>query len=122
MATAKKPSRNPYRAPFSRPLRVYAFDPTVGRNLNNYMTVPVPYETVTPGPVGAKLAVIDYDASNELFYEPVDLDHPSVLMSSGLEPSESDPRFHQQMAQCRRLKTKPPLSRWCEARRNRPPP
>jgi len=76
---------------------VYAFDPSEGRKLNNYMTVQVAYEDLEPGPVGKRLAVVDYDASNEVFYELVNLDHPSVLLSNGLEPSESDPRFHQQM-------------------------
>ncbi len=91
------PQNEPYPTPSTRPLRVYAFDPSVGRKLNNYMVVAVPYERLEPGPVGRQLAVIDYDASNGLFYEPVNLDHPSVLIGSGLEPSESDPRFHQQM-------------------------
>lgn len=86
-----------YRMPAIRPLRVYAFDPSAGRKPNNYMTVRVDYEDLEPGPVGRQIAVIDYDASNELFYEAVDLDHPAVLMSNGLDPSESDPRFHQQM-------------------------
>jgi DDE domain len=65
--------KNPYRLPSSRPLRVYAFEPTIGRKLNNYLSIPVPYEGLTPGPVGKKLAVIDYDANNEFFYEAVDL-------------------------------------------------
>ena len=86
-----------YRTPTTRPLRVYAFDPSAGRKLNNYMVLPVPYEDLEPGPMGSLLAVIDYDASNGVFYEAVDLDNPSVLISSGLDPSESDPRFHQQM-------------------------
>ncbi|MGD0776518.1 MAG: peptidase M4 [Candidatus Solibacter sp.] len=86
-----------YKLPASRPLTVYAFDPTAGRRLNNYMTVAVPYEELQPGPVGSRIAVIDYDASNKCYYEPVDLDHPAVIMNGGLEPSESDPRFHQQM-------------------------
>ena len=86
-----------YREPSHRPLRVYAFDPSAGRRLNNAMTISVPYEKLEPGPVGKRIAVIDYDASSERFYEPVDLDHPSVLIGNGLAPSESDPRFHQQM-------------------------
>ncbi|GEM_PF-574833 len=93
----KRHSRNNYRTPVTRPLRVYSFDPLMGRRLNNHMVIRVPYEDVVMGPVGEKLAVIDYDISNEKFYEPVDLDHPAVLMANGLEPSESDPRFHQQM-------------------------
>ena len=89
--------KNGYPNPPTRPLRVYAFDPSYGRRLNNYMTIDVPYENLQPGPIGRKIAVIDYDISNDCYYEPVDLDNPSVLIGSGLEPSESDPRFHQQM-------------------------
>jgi len=86
-----------YPRPRARPLRVYAFDPSVGRSLNNYMTIDVPYEKLEPGPVGGRVAIVDYDASNELYYEPVDLDDPAALLSCGLDPNESDPRFHQQM-------------------------
>ena len=32
-----------------------------------------------------------------MYYPPVDLDDPDVLMQRGLDPSDSDPRFHQQM-------------------------
>ena len=69
--------------PLSRPLKVYAFDPTHGRNLGNYMTINVPYEKLTLGPVGEYLAVIDYDASNGCYYQPVDLDQPAVLVRGG---------------------------------------
>jgi hypothetical protein len=91
------PGRRPYPKPVTRPLAVYAFDPTVGRRLHNNMTVSVPYETLHPGPIGRKVAVIDYDASNKRYYQPVDLDDPHVLLGNGMAPSESDPRFHQQM-------------------------
>lgn len=91
-------------APAERPLKAYAFDPSQGHNLGNYMTVNVrneaaddPPERLLPGPVGKYLAVVDYDASNNIYYEPVDLDDPKVLLRGGLDPSESDPRFHQQM-------------------------
>ncbi|HEX9494140.1 MAG TPA: peptidase M4, partial [Candidatus Limnocylindria bacterium] len=50
-----------------------------------------------PGPVGKYLKVIDYDATNQCYYRPVDLDDPGVLIRSGLDPAESDPQFHQQM-------------------------
>src|ERR671910_2888919 len=90
--------------PAERPLKAYAFDPSQGRNLGNYMTVNVrneaagdPPTVLLPGPVGKYLAVVDYDASNNVYYEPVDLDDPAVLLRGGLDPSESDPRFHQQM-------------------------
>jgi hypothetical protein len=61
------------------------------------MTLAVPYEELEPGPIGRKLAVVDYDASNGVWYEPVDLDERHVLLRNGLPPSEADPRFHQQM-------------------------
>jgi len=61
------------------------------------MTCQVPYESLRPGPAGKYLAVIDYDSSNKIYYSPVDLDHPAILLGSGLDPSESDPQFHQQM-------------------------
>jgi hypothetical protein len=101
--------------PPSRPLKVYAFDPATGRKLGNYMTINVDYEELAAGPIGKYLAVIDYDASSsrkaaaakqqyqqqpqqqECYYQPVDLDDPLILVRGGLDPSESDPRFHQQM-------------------------
>lgn len=86
-----------YDTPSERPLKAYAFDPSHGRNLGNYMTIGTRYEKLRPGPVGEYLAVIDYDVSNDRYYQPVDLDDPTVLLRGGLDPSESDPRFHQQM-------------------------
>ncbi len=83
--------------PTARPLKVYAFDPNRGRTLGNYMTVSVPYEPLKKGPVGHQLAVVDYDASEDRYYRAVDLESPEVLIGNGLDPSESDPRFHQQM-------------------------
>jgi hypothetical protein len=90
---------NPVREePDTRPLKVYAFDPTRGRALGNFMTVATRYEPLLPGPVGKQLAVVDYDATNKCYYRPVDLEDPAVLVRGGLEPSEADPQFHQQMA------------------------
>lgn len=86
-----------YPAPATRPLAVYAFDPSQGRKLTNYMVVNAAYEPLLPGPVGRQLEVIDYDISNKCLYEPVNLDDRFVLLRGGLEPSEADPRFHQQM-------------------------
>ncbi len=76
---------------------VYAFDPSQGHSLGNFMTVHVPYEEVSKGPVGDRFAVIDYDSTNKRLYEPVDLNSREVMLQGGLYPSESDPRFHQQM-------------------------
>ena len=83
--------------PDARPLNVYAFDPSMGKFVGNYMTALVRYEQLEAGPVGARFAVIDYDGSAKTYYAPVDLDDPKLLIGGGLAPSETDPRFHQQM-------------------------
>jgi len=83
--------------PAKRPLRVYAFDPTLGRVLGNNLVIEVNYEPLKQGPVGERFAVVDYDGSTKTFYAPVDLDNPNLLLRDGLDPTESDPRFHQQM-------------------------
>jgi len=86
-----------YPQPANRPLQVYAFDPTLGRHLGNVMTINVRYEPLQPGPVGSRIAVVDYDGSTKKFNLPVALDDPKVLIRGGLDPTEFDPRFHQQM-------------------------
>jgi hypothetical protein len=84
--------------PDVRPLKVYAFDPSFGRFVGNYMTASVRYEAdLKPGPIGDRFAVIDYDGTAKTYYAPVNLDDPKLLISGGLDPSETDPRFHQQM-------------------------
>ena len=83
--------------PDVRPLKVYAFDPSPGKFVGNYMTATVRYEKLAPGPVGERFAVIDYDGTAKTYYTPVDLDDPKLLISGGLAPSDTDPRFHQQM-------------------------
>src|SRR5918992_796420 len=86
-----------FKMPPYRPLKVYAFDPTRGRTMGNYMIINTPYERLKRGPVGRYLEVIDYDANNKCYYQPVDLDDPRVMLGNGLDPSESNPGFHQQM-------------------------
>jgi len=83
--------------PKYRALRVYAFDPSRGRRLGNYMTVRVKYEPLRGEIKGRQLHVVDYDATNKRYYKPINLNSTSALVEGGLEPSESDPRFHQQM-------------------------
>ena len=83
--------------PARRPLKIYAFDPMLGRMPLNRITIDVKNEVLRRGPVGSRIAVVDYDGANNCFYEPVDLDDRAILMQGGLDPSESDPRFHQQM-------------------------
>src|SRR6516164_159267 len=90
-------------APETRPLKAFAFDPSRGRLLGNQMQLTVRYEQLDPGPVVRDMfawdgiAIIDYDMSNGVYYEPVDLEDPKILVRGGLDPIEADPRFHQQM-------------------------
>lgn len=70
--------------------------------LGNEMCVEVRHEALDPGPVVKArgpdaIAVVDYDGTNKVWYDPVDLDDPSILIRGGLSPSEADPHFHQQM-------------------------
>ena len=87
-----------YPEPRRRSLQIYAVDPMIARLAGNeVVTITVPYEPLQAGPSGELVQVIDYDAANEVFYTPVDLDDPILLAQDGLTPSERDPRFHQQM-------------------------
>lgn len=92
MPRARTPAHPPQRL-----LRVYAFDPSRGTRLENHLTIPVTFEKLKKGPVGQKIAVIDYNASNQCYYEGIDLDSLAILAQGGLAPSEADPQFHQQM-------------------------
>ena len=49
------------------------------------------------GPIGDYLEVIDVDPASDRVYDPVDLDDPHLLATDGLDPSEGNPQFHQQM-------------------------
>jgi hypothetical protein len=81
-----------------RILKVYALDPSAGNYIGNVMSVKIKWEEgLKAGPIGRKIAVIDYDGANKCYYPPVDLNDPRILARGGLDPSESDPRFHQQM-------------------------
>ncbi len=77
--------------PTIRPLQVYAFDPSVGRFVGNHMTARVRNESLSPGPVGERFAVVDYDCARKTYYTPVDLDDPRIVMRGGLDPTEADP-------------------------------
>lgn len=97
------------KKPAFRKLRGYAFDPSLSLKMDtaliNQITYKVPWEDKTtpekkglePGPIGEYLEVIDYDPTVGKFYSPVDLDHPYLLAQDGMEPSTSNPKFHQQM-------------------------
>jgi len=93
-----KPIGAPSPPPLFRTLKVYAFGPSRGKARGNIQSLAVPYEKLAPGPVGERIAVVDYDLSRKCFYDPVDLDDLHIAINGGLDPSESDPHFHQQMA------------------------
>src|ERR1041385_7987463 len=76
--------------PKYRALRVYAFDPSRGRSLGNYMTIRVKWESLGKGFKGDQLHVIDYDATNRRYYKEAKLNSVSALIEGGYEPSEAD--------------------------------
>ncbi len=89
-------------APLSRKLRVFAFDPVLGMQVDteylNETTLEIPWEdSLQPGPIGEYLEVVDVDPASGACYAPVDLNHPYLLASNGLAPAEGVPQFHQQM-------------------------
>jgi hypothetical protein len=90
-----------YSKPSVRKLRAYAFDPSLSLKLDtsviNDITYKVRWESVSPGPIGEYIEVVDYDPSSGCFYTPVDLNDQFVLAQDGLDPDESNPHFHQQM-------------------------
>lgn len=88
--------------PVFRRLRGYAFDPSLSLQLDtvvfNEITFKVRWEEeLGNGPISEYLEVIDFDPASKRFYEPVNLNHSSILATDGLSPSESNPLFHQQM-------------------------
>jgi hypothetical protein len=99
--TEKKP---PYRK-----LRGYAFDPSLSILLEtaqvNNITYKVEWEdldtlpqnTKQTVPAGEYIEIIDYDPATGVFYDAVDLNERFLLAQDGLEPSVSNPQFHQQM-------------------------
>src|SRR6516164_721342 len=96
--------------PAYRPLRVYAYDPSLGARLKtlaiNEATLDVRWENdLQAGPIGEYIEVIDIDPASQCCYAPVDLNHPHILTRSGLSPSEASPQFHQQMTYAVAMKT-----------------
>ena len=89
--------------PLRRKIRVYAFDPILGTRVDtesiNQTTLEIQWEpNLQPGPVGEYVEVVDVDPSSGVCYAPVDLNHPHLLSTHGLDPAEGVPQFHQQMA------------------------
>lgn len=61
------------------------------------ITIKIPWEKLKPGPIGEYIEVVDVDPASGVLYRPVNLNEPNLLATDGLDPSESDPQFHQQM-------------------------
>ena len=80
-----------------RPLKIFAFDPSLRRSAGNLAVVEVVNEKLQAGPEGDLVRVVDYNGTKDEYYASVNLDDADVLMQRGLDPSDSDPRFHQQM-------------------------
>src|SRR4051812_8446963 len=104
------PRIRPSPQPASRPLRVYAYDPSLGARLEtlgiNQATLNVRWEEdLQPGPIGEYIEVVDVDPASLCCYAPVNLNDPHVLSQSGLAPSEASPQFHQQMSYAVAMKT-----------------
>jgi hypothetical protein len=104
-----KPNDSSDKTPDFRRLRGYAFDPSLSLRMDtvevNTITYKVEWEKLLPVnselektyPSGEYVEIVDYDPASGLFYPPVNLNNPFVLAQDGLDPSVSDPMFHQQM-------------------------
>jgi hypothetical protein len=99
-----------YPRPTARRLRIFSFDPALAARYDlagvSGITIEIPWEDdLKPGPIGEYVEVIDIDPGSNSAYAPVDLNAPALLATDGLQPSESDPRFHQQMCYAVAMKT-----------------
>lgn len=81
--------------PTEREIRIYTSDPAASVLDGAVVRLPVEYEKLAPGPVGALFEVDNFDGTQH--NRKADLDDPLVIMQAGYNPSPSDPRFHQQM-------------------------
>jgi hypothetical protein len=107
------------RQPEFRHLRIYAIDPMVSRVAEHQATVHIRFEELEPRGgdpaknidpasfVGRRVEVVDVDAAapTAIWFKPVNLDDANIAMQHGLEPSESDPQFHQQMVYAVAMRT-----------------
>ncbi|TCA34323.1 hypothetical protein E0H70_07255 [Rhizobium leguminosarum bv. viciae] len=99
-----------YPRPNVRRLRIFSFDPALAAQYDlagvSGVTIEIPWEDeLKPGPVGEYIEVVDIDPGSGAAYAPIDLNAPELLATDGLTPSESDPRFHQQMVYAVAMKT-----------------
>lgn len=89
------------KKPPYRKLRGYAFDPSMSLEIDtasiNEILYKVPWEDLKLGPEGEYVKVVDRDPTSDAVYYPVNLNEQNILANDGLDPSESNPKFHQQM-------------------------
>ncbi|HYO77078.1 MAG TPA: peptidase M4, partial [Thermoanaerobaculia bacterium] len=104
LARAQKlrPYRRQKSDPLYRPLRIYALDPSQSKLKGAVATVNVPYEPFTPHDdnrlVGGLFEIDPRDGAREGYeYAAINLDDRTLLMTQGVQPSPSNPHFHQQM-------------------------
>ena len=88
---------SPIHLPAYRKLRVFTQDPATPRGSAAVAELAVAYEPLQEGPVGSVVAVHDVNDTTGETYEPVRLDDLALVMTAGLKPSTTDPRFAQQM-------------------------
>jgi hypothetical protein len=81
--------------PVYRPLKVYTLDPATLALEGAMAVLRVPYEPLQPGPKGGVVEVEPRDGDTAI--SAVDLEDPRLLIGQGLNPSPSNPQFHQQM-------------------------
>ena len=91
--------------PSYRPLRVFALDPAESLRSGAVATINVPFEPLSPGPIGALFKVVNRDVCANRTYHSVDLDDRNALIGDGLRPSVMEPRSHQQMVYAVAMKT-----------------
>ena len=71
--------------PVSRPLRIFAFDPSISSRFDSAgiaeIKIDVRWENdLKVGPVGEYLEVIDIDPASGVFYKPVNLNDSRILV------------------------------------------
>jgi hypothetical protein len=95
LADARRPYERKQGDPIYRPLKIFTLDPSIPRLDGAIEVLKVPYEKLAPGPVGAIFEVDNDDGFQR--NQRVNLDDPLIVMNDGIDPTPSDPRFHQQM-------------------------
>src|SRR5688500_18480955 len=83
----------PMRLPPHRTLRIFTQDPATPKASAAIAELEVPYEPLEEGPAGSVIVVRDGNDTTRETYEPVKLDELALVMTAGLKPSTTDPRF-----------------------------